>query len=258
MPILYFVIACGACLLGAICGIGGGVIIKPALDAVGGLSVAEASFASGLAVLAMTVTSLLRGKGREVEPGRSTWLAIGAAIGGVAGKAAFDAVRAGFSAPDTVGAVQAGCLIAVTLYVIWYMLRKSRLKSYDVRHPAACLGLGGALGVVSAFLSIGGGPLNLGVLYLFFSMPAKKAASNSLYIIFFSQAASIAFTLLGGAVPPVNPWAAGMLVAGGVTGGLLGAKVSTKARSEGIEKLFISVMVLIIAISVYNMVRFLT
>lgn len=32
---LFFLICFMACLLGAICGIGGGMIIKPALDAIG-------------------------------------------------------------------------------------------------------------------------------------------------------------------------------------------------------------------------------
>ena len=37
---LFFMICFASCVLGAICGIGGGMIIKPALDAIGVLDVA--------------------------------------------------------------------------------------------------------------------------------------------------------------------------------------------------------------------------
>ena len=39
---------------GAVCGIGGGVLIKPVLDAFGVLDVASISFLSGLTVLSMS------------------------------------------------------------------------------------------------------------------------------------------------------------------------------------------------------------
>ena len=42
----------------AICGIGGGVIIKPVLDATGVMSVTTVSFLSGCTVLSMSVVSL--------------------------------------------------------------------------------------------------------------------------------------------------------------------------------------------------------
>ncbi len=45
---------------GAICGIGGGVIIKPTLDAFGVLSVSTISFLSGCTVLAMTCYSVIK------------------------------------------------------------------------------------------------------------------------------------------------------------------------------------------------------
>ena len=42
------------------------------------------------------------------------------------------------------------------------------------------------LGILSSFLGIGGGPINLVVLFFFFSMDTKTAAQNSLYTILFS------------------------------------------------------------------------
>ena len=59
MEILVLLIAFGASIVGAICGIGGGVIIKPLLDAFGIASVAEISFLSGCTVLSMSCYSVI-------------------------------------------------------------------------------------------------------------------------------------------------------------------------------------------------------
>lgn len=49
--ILFFCVSFFASIAGAICGIGGGVIIKPVLDMLGLASVATISFLSGCTVL---------------------------------------------------------------------------------------------------------------------------------------------------------------------------------------------------------------
>ena len=58
MQILFnFLVAILATTIGGISGVGGGVIIKPVMDAVSGLPVATISFLSGCTVLAMTITA---------------------------------------------------------------------------------------------------------------------------------------------------------------------------------------------------------
>ena len=52
--VLFFLICLAATTAGGISGVGGGVIIKPVLDAVSGMGVATVSFLSGCTVLAMT------------------------------------------------------------------------------------------------------------------------------------------------------------------------------------------------------------
>lgn len=87
--ILFAPISFGASVVGAICGMGGGIIIKPVLDASGSLSVSTISFLSGCTVLAMTGYSVLKSKlsGKsEIETRTATPLAIGAAFGGLFGK----------------------------------------------------------------------------------------------------------------------------------------------------------------------------
>ena len=65
---LYFVVCFGASIAGAICGIGGGVIVKPVLDLFGWDSVTTISFLSGCMVLAMSCYSV----GRSMLAGEKT------------------------------------------------------------------------------------------------------------------------------------------------------------------------------------------
>ena len=53
MGIIVFAVCLAASVIGGICGIGGGVIIKPVLDAMGVMSVSALQFLSGLTVLGM-------------------------------------------------------------------------------------------------------------------------------------------------------------------------------------------------------------
>lgn len=93
--IFYFLICIAATTLGAISGIGGGVIIKPVMDALSGMGVSTISFLSGCTVLTMSVVSILRSRGGDakIDPKRGTLLAVGGAAGGIVGKWVFVSSR---------------------------------------------------------------------------------------------------------------------------------------------------------------------
>ena len=112
--------------------------------------------------------------------------------------------------------------------------------------------IGLALGVMSSFLGIGGGPINLVVLYFFFSMDAKTAAANSLYIILFSQLASLLTTLVTHTVPAFRWPVLLVMVGGGVGGGMVGRTLNKRIDNKLVERLFIVLMGLILVICVYN------
>ena len=59
VELVFILVSFFASVIGAICGIGGGVIIKPVLDAFGLYSVSTISFMSGCIVLAMTAYSVI-------------------------------------------------------------------------------------------------------------------------------------------------------------------------------------------------------
>ncbi|ETP72951.1 putative permease [Lachnospiraceae bacterium JC7] len=257
--LFFFAISLFASTVGAICGIGGGVIIKPVLDMFSSDSVSTISFMSGCTVLAMSLYSVGKSMAageKTVELKSVTPLALGAAIGGIAGKLLFDVVKKSSGNPDGVGTVQSVCLAIMTIMTLVYTLNKSKIKTYRIDNAAISVIVGLTLGIMSSFLGIGGGPINLVILYFFFSMATKQAAANSLYIILFSQITSFLFTIFTGTVPVFSPLSLGLMVAGGVLGGMLGRKVNKKINNETVEKLFAGLMVLIIGISIFNSLRY--
>lgn len=253
--LLFFEVSLGASVCGAICGIGGGVIIKPTLDLFGWASVSTISFLSGCTVLSMScysVVKAMKSGDKAVNLKTGTPLAIGAAIGGVFGKQMFTVIKAAFANPNTVGAVQAACLAVITLLTLLYTVNKSKIKTHKVDNALLCAVIGLVLGVCSSFLGIGGGPINLVVLFYFFSMDTKTAAANSLYIILFSQAASLIVTLVTKTVPQFTVITLALMVLGGILGGMLGRSFNKKLTAHSVDKLFICLMCVIILISCYN------
>ena len=254
LAVVYFLICLAATTVGGISGVGGGVIIKPVLDAVSGMGTAAVSFLSGCTVLAMTITSMIRSRGGsvKVEKRRGTLLAVGAAVGGILGKELFELVRA--SGGAAVDVSQQSMMILLTAGVFVYTLKKDGIRTRSVGNAAACVLIGLVLGLLSAFLGIGGGPINLAVLSFFFSMDSKTAALNSLYVILFSQAASFLNSVVRNTVPGFDWFVLIAMCVGGVLGGILGRSISARLTNKGVDRLFLGLMAVITLISCYNLV----
>ena len=258
MTALLFLICLAASVIGGICGIGGGVIIKPTLDAMNLMSVSAISFLSGLTVLSMSVVNVFRSrKTHLVELRIGSYLAVGAVIGGILGNVLFQSIKNSAGNDYLVGMLQAIVLGIVTLLTLIYSLRlRERFPSYHVTNPIGCLSIGAGMGLISAFLGIGGGPINLAVLFIAFSMETKKAAANSLYIIMFSQLASLVTSLTKSSVPDFPPIYLIAMVSAGISGGLIGCRLNKRISSELTDKLFAGLLCVIILICIYNVVRF--
>ena len=253
--LIFILVSFFASVIGCICGIGGGVIIKPVLDAFGLYSVNTISFMSGCIVLYMTGYSVLKAQLAHesvIEKGVSTYLGIGAAIGGLVGKQLFDVVKSLFENANTVGAVQAAALFVITLGTALYTVKREKIHTHRIENPAGCVTIGLCLGLMSAFLGIGGGPINLVVLYFFFSMETKTAAQNSLYIILLSQTASLLFTIILGRVPEFPAALFLCMVCCGILGGVVGRRVNKRIDGQTVSKLFVGLLVVIMGVCCYN------
>ncbi len=260
MEILIFAICFGASLIGAICGVGGGIIIKPLVDSFGIMSVSAVSFCSGCTVLAMTtyaVTQNLIKRKSSFQLRISLPLSIGAAVGGVIGKELFSYVKARSGNENMAGLWQAVALLLVIIGTFAYTLFKDKINTKQVSNLFACVVIGLLLGVMSSFLGIGGGPMNIVVLYFFFSMTTKVAAVNSLYIIFFSQIANLIATFVTKSVPAdLMILLLILMIVGGIAGGIVGRKINTYINDKTVEKLFLLLMLLMIGVNIFNIVKF--
>lgn len=259
MEILVILSALFATFMGAICGNGGGVIIKPVMDALLDLSASSISFISSTTVFVMTITSLLRSRKGSVsiDSIRGVPLAVGGAIGGVAGSALFSIISA--NADSTiVSLTQNITLVVLTAAVFVFTIFKSRITMLDVKNKILTFIIGLLLGMISAFLGIGGGPINIIVLVFFFSMDSKTASLNSLFIIFFAQLTNLASSIISRGIPELDWVFLLIMVVTAVVGATIGRKVSEKISNRTVDILFMVLMGVIIAVCLWNTVKFAT
>ena len=254
-----FLISFGASVIGVLCGVGGGIVIKPTMDMIGIVNVTTASFLSGCTVLAMTAYSTTKSiicHDNMIEVKSMMPLALGSAAGGVTGKALFGFIKNMLAYPDKIGAIQAVLLAIVSIGTMIYTLNRAKIKTLELRSTVLCALTGFSLGILSSFLGIGGGPINLMVLYYLFSMNTKTAAQNSLFIILFSQAFSLIYSISTGDVPKFSPALLLLMVVGGLAGGILGRRVNRIINAQAIDRLFVGFLGVIVVICAYNFASF--
>jgi uncharacterized protein len=257
MSVLFFFVSLAASVVGAISGIGGGVIIKPVLDGISTLSVAAVSFLSSTTVLSMSTVTLIRNRRSPVNLHLRTTgvMAAGGVAGGLLGKYLFDLVRDAYPHERILGILQALILFLITTGVLLFSLKKDSIKPRSGGSIPLSAVIGLILGATASFLGIGGGPINLAVLYYFFSMDTKTAAINSIFIIFFSQLTSLLFTLVSGTLPHFALSTLLLMITGGVGGGLIGSHFSGRMSNRAVDRLFIGVLAAIMLLCIYNTIK---
>jgi uncharacterized membrane protein YfcA len=247
-----------ASTVGAISGIGGGILIKPFLDAISVFPLATINFLSGCTVLAMTAMSMLliRRGSPQMNLRTSSFLGVGAALGGIAGKELFELAIETSASSRAVGITQSALLLLITVAVYFFVRFKAAIRTHHLESLWAVFFIGFVLGVISSFLGIGGGPLNIALLNYFFSMDGKTAAINSLYIIFIAQVFSLASIFITQAVPAFDPLLLGLMAAGGVAGAFIGRSLNHRMSSRHVDTFFRVLLAGIALLNVWNIVRY--
>lgn len=250
MGLIYFLIVFIATTAGAVAGVGGGVIIKPALDAIGQYNVETIGILASAAVFSMAVVATVRkfihGLTLDIK---IVMLSIGSICGGLLGNEIFYSLT---SSVDTeiVKLIQAVVIVALMILI----LLKDRMKRHSVDNIFVVLAGGLLLGILASFLGIGGGPVNVAILYLYMGMDMKKAAIGSIIIILLAQAAkllSVALTVGYAAYDLSMLW---YIIPAGILGGFLGSILHIKINEKAINIVFNSTVVLVILICVYNII----
>jgi len=252
--LLYFIICAAVSVIGSVSGIGGGIIIKPLMDSFGVLSIPAINFLSGCTVLCMSGISLLfKEEDVKIQKKVSVYLAAGASTGGIAGKELFHLIYERANIQKLIGALQTSLLLSINIGILLYLFFKKSIKQKVICNFVIYIIIGFGLGLISSFLGIGGGPINVIVLGYLFSMNPKEISLNSLFIIFCSQTASLIYSVMTKTVPVFQWRTLAVMCAGGIAGAVTGRLISKKIDKNAVEYLFICVVILLIALNIFNL-----
>lgn len=236
----YILTGAAAGLLGAVLGLGGGVLMVPILTVVLGLPIKYAVAASLVGVVATSVSSTAGYMKRGLPLVRlGLTLELTTVAGAVAGS-----VTAGLL-PDAAIRLTFAVLL---LYVGWNMWRGKRVREVggDVEEiPANAPALAGSAGagVVSGLLGVGGGIIKVPILNLLLKAPIHRSTSTSTFMMGLTAAAGcIAYHVRGELVLAV----AAPLALGVLTGGRLGPRVAQRIRARGLQRAFVGVLLFVV------------
>jgi len=237
-----------------------------------GLTAYYASLLSSLAVFTMSVTMvIIRRKDvrANVKMGVAIPIAIGSIIGGFVGNLIFRSVE-GLGA-DALVTGQGLLTMLVMGMLLLHQVFKSKIKPLNWKNPIMFLVLGTLLGMIAAFLGIGGGPLNLSSLNFFAGIGLQSAAIYSVFIIMFTQGANLLRWGIQGIIGYYGVWgwpvvALYMIMAviiGSTAGSLVGTsvyakiKASKKIDSENVLRwVYIGVLILVMILTAVNFLFF--
>lgn len=252
--VLYFFIIVIASIVGAISGMGGGVIIKPAFDSLNLHSAPEISFYSTVAVLTMSMVSLLNRKkdDNRVKLSLLLFVSLGSVVGGIFGNVLLGLFFDMFSNNATVQLIQ----IALTIIslLLGFLYTKFDSLKFQLHHVMWYLFCGFILGFLASFLSIGGGPINVSLLILLFSVSMKEATYYSICIIFTSQLANIITNFATTRFVMYDLSILSFIIPAALIGGFLGSKLSNVLSNQKVTIVFQWVILLVLVINIYNFI----
>ncbi|WP_412066987.1 sulfite exporter TauE/SafE family protein [Paenibacillus sp. alder61] len=265
-----FMIAILAGIVGSILGLGGGIIVTPALTLLFGVDINHAIGASIISVIATSsgsAVAYLRDRITNLRVGM--FLEIATTVGAITG-----AFLGALIAPQFLYFIFALLL----LYSAYAMIKKGKEEipvgvplhpvaeklglqgeyydkavgknvAYNVDRVYEGFGVMYGAGVVSGLLGIGSGSFKVMAMDVFMKMPLKVSTATSNFMMGVTAAASAGIYLLRGDIIPVisAPVALGVLV-----GATVGSRIMQRLKSKTIRKLFVPVMVYIACQMIYQ------
>lgn len=247
-------------LIGSLLGLGGGIIIIPALTIVFGLPIKEVIGASLIGVIATSTGAATRylddgivnvRLGMVMEPATTLGSIVGA-----------------FLAVYLDQHVLAGAFSLVLIYASYYMYRRPQVTihgheryhdslscqykdpltdetvSYRVRNLGRGLLASFGAGNMSGMLGVGGGTVKVPVMNIWMGVPMRAATATSNFMIGVTALAGAAVLYVNGLIPPILT----ALVAVGVFAGAnIGPRLSQRTAGGSLRRFF-AVMMVIIAI----------
>lgn len=257
MQIIYFLVALFSTILGSSAGLGGGIIIKPVLDSLGDYALPTINLLSSSTIFIMSIVTVFYQlkKKDKINPKNTIVVATGSVVGGIIGQKLMSFILSKDINIGLINNIQSIIIIILLISVFLYMRNKDNIKSYKINNILAIGLLGLFLGAISAFLGIGGGPINVAAFTILFSMTANEAARNSILVIFFSQGSKIISIAVTTGFSSYNLDMLPYMLVGGVLGGIIGYKINKAVSEKSIIKIFNSVTLSIILLNFYNIFK---
>ena len=209
MDILYlmiFIICLLSTIVGSAIGIGGSIIIRSLIDALGLFDVSVLRTMTSCVVFTMALTSSTKNAMVKIRPQFTLEFIIsgGAIIGGISGKLAFNMCLSIVKDEKMIRFAQQIVCLIMLLLILAYLIYKHNIQTRKVKHPPVVFVLGFILGLTSSFVGIGGGLMNLVCLYYCFSLDSKDAAIVSKRIIVLTHAPGIMIEVIDGSLLSQN------------------------------------------------------
>lgn len=248
VTVLLLILGFCAGLLGALTGIGGGVILTPILSLYFGIPIRQAIGTSLVAVITTSAASSsvhLQRHTTDIRLGMTLELAtsVGAAV---------MAYLVGYFNRSVLEGLFAGFLLYSSIIIL---SKGGKVKDEDESSPAVNgeivippyepkrypLGLGASLvaGALSGLLGIGGGPIKVPLMFIFMNVPLMVATATSNFMIGVTAAASAMVYYRRGdiLVQVAAPLAVGVFI-----GSLLGARLAPRIHTKIVVYLLVGVM----------------
>lgn len=264
-PLTFFVIllvaSVGAGGLGALLGLGGGVIIVPVLTLMAGINIHYAIGASIISVIATSsgaaatyvkdkITNLRLGMFLEMATtaGAVTgalvagWLpgrALSVVFGVVLGHAAWTMYRSRREELPR-GVVGSPLATRLRLHGAYDDPALGRRVDYQITGVPQGLAMMGLAGLISGLLGIGSGVFKVIAMDMMMRAPLKVSTTTSNFMIGVTAAASAGIYFLRG---DINPFIAAPVALGILLGTLAGTRLLLHLRGTAIRKVFVVVLV---------------
>ncbi len=115
--------------------------------------------------------------------------------------------------------------------------------------------VGIGVGMLSVFVGIGGGVINVIILDILFKMDKKSIVINSLVMIFISQTASALLMIKTDIFSSIESTTLLYIILTSFLGGIIGKEISLKITSNVIKKMFIIVITVVLFLNLFIIIE---
>jgi uncharacterized membrane protein YfcA len=258
-------IALGSGFLGALLGLGGGVIMVPLL--VFGLDI-PIQIASGASIVAVVATSSISAsvyvQDKITNMRLGMFLEMATTLGAVTGASLMTGIG------ENILEIILGASLLYAAFVMWHQMKKSNLSwipkendwianklklgtnyydpalnrtiTYGVNRSIPTLILSYIAGIVSGLLGIGGGGMKVPAMNVISSVPMKAAVATSNFMIGVTAAASAIVYIRNGFC---DGFVTAPVVLGTLVGSYIGATVALQVKGVMLKKIFIIILLIL-------------